>query len=63
MSNEYISAAEKVGNLADEFSEDYDLATLLRASSSKLMKLAQQNDTIMKSSSNKSGEYQKVINE
>jgi len=63
MSNEYVSAAQKVGNLADEFSEDYDLATLLRAGSSKLMKLAQKNGVLMKSSSSQSGEHQKVVNE
>lgn len=58
MPNEYISAAEKVSNLADEFSYDYDLATLLRAGSSKLMKLAQEKGAAMvKSSSDRSGEH------
>ena len=41
MSKEYIIAAERINQLADECSEDYDLACILRAGSSKLMKLAE----------------------
>jgi hypothetical protein len=64
MSKEYIVAAERINDLADEFCEDYDLANLLRAGSSKLMKLAQKNNqTLLKISSIEIGEYQKVINE
>lgn len=63
MSNEYISAAKKVSSLADEFSEDYELVTLLRAGSSKLIKLAQKNSALMKASLNQNKEYKKVVNE
>lgn len=63
MSNEYILAAQKISNLADEFGEDYELAKLLRASSSKLMKIAQKSGALMKASSDQSGEYQKAVNE
>ncbi len=63
MTNTYIIAAEKVSNLAEEYQDDYNLANLLRAGSSKIMKLAQKdNGTIIKSSSFQNEELKQAAN-
>ena len=60
MSEEHQKAANRVGELADEFSGEYDLANLIRAKSSKIMKLAQTYGTILKASSDQSGEHKQA---
>jgi len=38
--NFYLEAAEKISDLADEYSYDYKLATILRAGASRIMELS-----------------------
>lgn len=55
MSEEYINAAKIIGDLAEEYNQDYDLSSLLRSKSSKIMKLAQEiNGSIIKIASDNS---------
>jgi hypothetical protein len=38
--NSYLEAAEKISDLADEYSHDYQLACILRAGASRIMELS-----------------------
>jgi thiamine pyrophosphokinase len=47
MLKDYLEAADRVSELANEFMDDYDLATVLRAGSSKIMQKAQENNLLI----------------
>lgn len=47
MIQEYLEAADKVSQLANEYSQDYELATILRAGSSKIMQIVQDKNLLM----------------
>lgn len=52
MHEHYLEAAQKVSSLAEEYSEDYALATILRTGSSRIVQLAKENHgLIIKTSS------------
>ena len=52
MHEHYLEAAQKVSSLAEEYSEDYVLSTILHSGSARIVKLAQENHgLIIKTSS------------
>lgn len=52
MQEYYLEAAQKVSDLAEEYSGDYGLATILRAGSARITELARENaGLIVKSAS------------
>ena len=51
MKNYYLEAAGRVSDLADKFSDNNDLANVLRAGSSKITKLAGERGVLLKNAS------------
>ena len=52
MNEHYLEAAQKVSSLAEEYSEDYVLSTILRSGSARIVNLAKENHgLIIKTSS------------
>jgi len=51
MTNHYLEAAGRVSDLADKFSDNNDLANVLRAGSFKITKLAHEHGVLLKKAS------------
>lgn len=51
MKNDYLEAAERVSELANRFSDNGSLANILRAGSSKIIKLANERGVLLKKAS------------
>lgn len=60
----YLDAAQRISNLADEYSGDYGLATILMVGSARITKLAkEQTGLILKTSSLDKMEKKSVSNQ